>query len=66
MGRGTTTLSYHGETGQVADEVGSDGSRLHRELDGFGRESGYYLWDGSRLRNGVRFRATRGLDQGSV
>lgn len=48
-GMGTTALRYHGETGAVADEVGSDGSRLHREVDGVGRETGYYLWDGQRF-----------------
>ena len=49
VGTETTTLRYHGETGQVADEIGSDGSRLHREVDGVGRETGYYVWDGQRF-----------------
>ena len=46
---GATTLGYAGETGPVVEEVGSDGSRLHREVDGVGRETGDYVWDRQRF-----------------
>ena len=60
-GSGVTTLGYHGETGQVADETGTDGSRLHREVDGAGRETGYYLWAGGKFVTWGGWGCDRGL-----
>jgi hypothetical protein len=48
-GSGTTTFSFAGTGSAVVDETRNDGTKLHRGVDGFGREASYWWWDGQRF-----------------